>query len=435
MREQANAFRKYRDADDVQGNLAWAARVGSKALCVGPEAASRDVEGIFEFDELEKIIWRLLKLPRRYTELEHSGLFDADNLRGVLRGLVAADVVDIVDSGEAKALLPAEIRRLKAEVQGKEWRPKVGTLAARVYRPDLDGAPSSPSGAAVTSAPPPSASSSSSKVSTKPTFEVLLTPDEKRLKEQFLTAVKAMGGLNHYQFLGVQQVADDGAIRAAYVHLAREYHPDKIAGGNLENDAEAKDAADALFKRLGEAHKAIGTAEARARYDRELALSSSSTTTGERKRPRRPVEARNAYLMAETFLKKKEFKQAEVHYRQAAMFDPDEPIIQAALAWCIYLNTDSPLESRLAEARKRLEELLKSARTGDVFYKYGRVLRDLGDEGGALRAFEKAVALTPGHTDAQREVRLAQARREKEAQAKAHDKSLLGKLNKILNDR
>jgi curved DNA-binding protein CbpA len=352
----------------------------------------------------------------------------------MLRGLVAADVVDIVDSGEAKALLPAEIRRLKAEVQGKEWRPKVGTLAARVYRPDLDGASSSPSGTPVASLQSPS--SSSSRASTKPTFEVLLTPEEKRLKEQFLTAAKAMGGLNHYQFLGVQQGADDGAIHAAYVHLAREYHPDKIAGGNLENDAEAKDAGDALFKRLGEAHKAIGTAEARARYDRELALSSSSsTTTGESKRPRRPVEARNAYLMAETFLKKKEFKQAELHYRQAVMFDPEEPIIQASLAWCIYLNTDSPLESRLAEAKKRLEDLLKSARTGDVFYKYGRVLRELGDEGGALRAFEKAVALTPGHTDAQREVRLAQARREKEAQAKVHEKSLLGKLNKILKDR
>ena len=429
MREQANAYRKHRDAEDKQGNLAWASRVGSKALRVSPEAASRDVEGAFELDELEKIIWRLLKLPRRYTELEHSGLFDADNLRGVLRGLVAADVVDIVEASEAKALLPAEIRRLKAEVAGKEWRPKVGTLAARVYRPDLEGVTSSPSGAPVTtsSAPAPAP---------KPAFEVLLTPEEKRLKEQFVTAAKAMGGLTHYQFLGVQQGADDGAIRAAYVHLAREYHPDKIAGGNLANAAEAKDAVEALFKRLGEAHKTIGTAETRARYDRELALSSSApTAAGDGKRPRRPVEARNAYLMAETFLKKKEFKQAELHYRQAVMFDPDDPIIQASLAWCIYLNTETPLEARLAEAKKRLEELLKSARTGDVFYKYGRVLRDLGDEGGALRAFEKAVMLTPGHTDAQREVRLSQARKEKEAQQKAEDKTLLGKLNKILKDR
>jgi tetratricopeptide (TPR) repeat protein len=93
------------------------------------------------------------------------------------------------------------------------------------------------------------------------------------------------------------------------------------------------------------------------------------------------------------------------------------------------------LDARLADAKKRLGDLLKSAKTGDVYYKYGRVLRDLGDEAGAVRAFEKAVALTPAHTDAQREVRLAQLRKEKEDQQKATERSLLGRLNKAIKDR
>lgn len=425
MREQANTFRKHRDADDKAGNLAWASRVGSKALRIAPEAATRDIEGAFELDEIEKTVWRLLKLARRYTELEHSGLFDADNLRGLLRGLVAADVVDIVDATEAKALLPAEIRRLKAEVQGKVWRPKVGALQARVYRPELDGG-----------APPPTPEVTGAvmvAVPQKPTFEVLLNPEEKKLKDQFMTAAKAMRSMNHYQFLGVQPGADDVTVKTAYMHLAREYHPDKIAGTNLVNDTEARDAVDGLFKRLGESNKAIATAEARSRYDRELAtLTVTSSEAGDGKRPRRPVEARNAYLMAETFFKKREFKQAEIHYRQAAMFDPEEPIIQAALAWCVYQNPDTALEQRLSEAKKRFEDLMKSARTGDIFYKYGRVLRDCGDEGGAIRAFEKAIVVTPNHTDAQREVRLAQVRKEKEAQARKDEGSIMGKLNKLL---
>lgn len=425
MREQANTFRKHRDADDKQGNLAWASRVGSKALRVSPEVANKDIEGAFELDELEKIVWRLLKLARRYTELEHSGLFDAENLRGLLRGLVAADVVDIVETSEARALLPAEIRRLKAEVQGKTFRPKVGVLQARVYRPDIDG------GAPAPTAAPAEPMAAAAPVVPPPIFEVLLNPDEKKLKEQFVTSAKAMRAMSHYQFLGVSPGADDAAIKTAYVHLARYYHPDKIAGTNLTNDVEARDAVDALFKRLGESHKAIATAEARARYDRELALQPASGDS-DGKRPRRPVEARNAYLMAETFFKKRELKQAELHYRQAVMFDPEEPIMQAALAWCIYQNPDVALEVRVAEARKRFEELLKTARTGDIFYRYGRVLRDAGDEGAAHRAFEKALVVTPGHIDAQREVRLFQARREKEAQARKDEGSLLGKLNKML---
>ncbi len=429
-REQANAFRKHRDADDKQGNLAWASRVGSRALRVSTEAAHKDIEGSFELSELEKIVWRLLKLPRRYTDLEHSGLFEQDALRSVLRGFVAADVVDIVDSSEAKVLLPAEIKRLRAEVQGKSWRPAVGALQAKVYRPDIGLDPSSSSSPTASAVP---VSSSSPPSTPSPTFEVLLSPDEERLKAQLIGAASAMAKLDHYAFLGVKKGCDDATVRAAYVQLARDYHPDRLAGTNLVNDPEAKNAVDLLFKRLGEAQKTVGNAEGRARYDHELKLrqSSASEVSGEVKRPRRPVEARNAYAMAETFFKRKEFKQAEVHYRQAVMFDAEEPMLQVALAWCIYLNPEHGEAQRIQDAKKRFEELVKTTKNGDAYYKYGRILRDAGDEGGAYRAFERAVERSPGHVDAQRELRLAQSRREKEEQARKDDKSLVGKLGKM----
>lgn len=427
-REQASAYHKHRSADDKPGNLAWASRVGSRALRVSPEAASKDVEGSFELDELERIIWRLLKLPRKYVDLEHAGLFEADSLRAVLRGFVAADVVDIVEASEAKALLPAEVKRLKAEVQGKTWRPAVGGLQAKVYRPDIGlegGQSTAPTSSTFTT-------SSVQEAPQAPQFEVLLNPDEKKLKAQLVNAASQMTSLNHYAFLGVQQGADDQTVRSAYVHLARDYHPDRLSGTNLTNDRETKNAVDALFKRLGDANKTIGTADARARYDRELALQqTSSTSASETTRARRPVEARNAYAMAETFFKRKEYKQAEVHYRQAVMFDADEPMLQVALAWCIFLNPDHPEASRVDDARKRFDELVKKTKNGDAYYKYGRILREAGDEKGALSAFEKAVERSPGHVDAQRELRLALSRKEKAAEQKQQDASLMGKFNKI----
>jgi curved DNA-binding protein CbpA len=427
-REQASAYHKHRSAEDKAGNLAWASRVGSRALRVSPEAASKDVEGSFELDELERIIWRLLKLPRKYVDLEHAGLFEADSLRAVLRGFVAADVVDIVEASEAKALLPAEVKRLKAEVQGKTWRPAVGGLQAKVYRPDIGlegGQSTAPTSSTFTS-------SSVQEAPQAPQFEVLLNPDEKKLKAQLVNAAAQMTSLNHYAFLGVQQGADDQTVRSAYVHLARDYHPDRLSGTNLTNDRETKNAVDALFKRLGDANKTIGTADARARYDRELALQqTSSTSASETNRARRPVEARNAYAMAETFFKRKEYKQAEVHYRQAVMFDADEPMLQVALAWCIFLNPDHPEASRVEDARKRFDELVKKTKNGDAYYKYGRILREAGDEKGALSAFEKAVERSPGHVDAQRELRLALSRKEKAAEQKQQDASLMGKFNKI----
>jgi curved DNA-binding protein CbpA len=436
-REQAGVFRKHRSAEDKQGNLAWASRVSGKALRVSPEAASRDIEGLFEFDDDEKLLWRVLKLARRYTDLEHAGVFAPDVIRGVLRGLVAADVVDMVEAEEAKALLPAELKRLRAELKGKEWRPSPGGLQARVYRPDISGV-----GAAVTT--PPAAASSeppspgvTSQVGppapprpTKP-----LTPAEKKLREQLATAASTLASVNHYVFLGVPQTADEATIRNAYVQLARDYHPDRLSGTALADDEETRGYVDRLFKRLGDANKTLGTPETRARYDRELAaLQKVASPAAGDARPRRPVEARNAYTMAETFFKKKDYKQAEMHYRQAAMFDDGEPLIATALAWCIYLNPDHPEQHRLSDARRRLEEVLKKHKNAEAAYRLGRVLKDAGDDDAAVKRFEEAIRYQPQHVDAQRELRLAEARRQKaqEERQKAEDakRGLLGKLFK-----
>jgi tetratricopeptide (TPR) repeat protein len=441
-KEQATAYRKHRSADDKQGNLAWASKVGSRALRASPTVAYEEVEGAFELDEHERLLWRLLRLPRRYTELEHAGVFpDADALRAVLRSLVAADVVDVVEVAEAKALLPAEVKRVRAELAGKQWRAPVGTLQARVFRPEIgmDGessgaVPSSSFSAPPTVVPvtvPPQASSSSGAV------PAALSAEDQKLKASLVAAAAAMATQNHYAFFGVAKGADDTTIRNAYVTLARDYHPDRVVGSRLANDADVVAAVDKLFRRLGDANKAINNAEARARYDRELSLQESSSAVPAAspadgaKRQRRPVEARNAYAMAETFFKRKDFKQAEVHYRQAINFDGEEPMLQVALAWCMFLNPDLPTETRIGEAKKRLEELAKQTKNGDASYKLGRVLREAGDEAGASKWFEIAVKLSPGHVDAQREVRLIESRREKEKQQpQKNEGGLLGKLFK-----
>lgn len=427
-REQAGVFRKHRTADDKNGNLLWAMRLQNKALRASPEAASRDIEALFELDDNERLVWRVLRLPRKYLDLELCGVFGADEMRGVLRGLIAADVVDTVEVAEAKALLPAELKRLRAELQGKTVRAPTGNLVGKVYRPDID-------------APPPAATPEAPAVevvteSVAPTRRVanIVIPAEKKLREALLSAAGNLQKLNHYAFLGIPQTADDAQIRSAYVALARDYHPDRLAGTALVNDDDTRDAVDKLFKRLGEANKTLTNAESRARYDRELALLEKGENSGSSTRPRRPTEARNAYMMGESFFKKKDYKQAETHYRQAVMFDGEEPLIGVALAWCIFLNPDHPEDHRIADAKRRLEEILKKQKSGEAAYRLGRVLREAGDENGARRRFEEALQYQPGHVDAQRELRLAENRRQKaqEEKQKAEDakKGLLGKLFK-----
>jgi curved DNA-binding protein len=62
---------------------------------------------------------------------------------------------------------------------------------------------------------------------------------------------------DYYGILGVERNADDAHIKSAYRKLARKYHPDV----SKEPDAEAK------FKEISEAYKALKDTEKRAAYD------------------------------------------------------------------------------------------------------------------------------------------------------------------------
>lgn len=469
-KEQANAFKKHRSAEDPQGNLAWAARVGQKALRAGAEAMARiDIEREFELDDSERVLWRLLRLPRKYLDLEHTGVLTSEKCRAFFRGLVAADVCDIVDQTEAKALLPAEVKRLRAEIAGKELARPIGGLKAKVYRPDIDGKPpqpsadfeyvdehgapapapvaevaaaegaptTSPRGVSAATTPPASSGRPSTAPSTAPRGVPApsapagtLDTEQRMLKDEVERAHAAMAKQNHFEFMGVQPGCDDASVRQAYMRIAREFHPDKVANSSF--DAATKEKVDSLFKRLQAAHDLLKESESRSSYERTLdALGGGDgRTTGANKRLRRPLEANNAFKMAETFFKRKDMKQAEAHYRQAVQFDPEDAKIATALAFCIWLNPDHEEGQRTAEARKRLTEIVNNHRFGDAAYKLGLLLRKANDEAGAQRQFALAHKLDPAHTDAQREVRLTGKRHAKGKQDQKDANSIFGRFLK-----
>lgn len=65
--------------------------------------------------------------------------------------------------------------------------------------------------------------------------------------------------LDHYVVLGVPRIADAAAIRAAYVGLAKRYHPDVATGDAV--------LAAANFRQITEAYETLSDPERRALYD------------------------------------------------------------------------------------------------------------------------------------------------------------------------
>lgn len=68
-----------------------------------------------------------------------------------------------------------------------------------------------------------------------------------------------MASKNPYEILGVSKTASQDEIKKAYRDLAKKHHPDLNPGNK---------AAEGRFKDLSAAYEAVGTPEARAKYDR-----------------------------------------------------------------------------------------------------------------------------------------------------------------------
>jgi curved DNA-binding protein CbpA len=74
--------------------------------------------------------------------------------------------------------------------------------------------------------------------------------------------------VNYYLILGVTQTATNREIRAAFLAIAKQTHPDHNAG---DPNKEAR------FKVASEAYAVLSAPDQRARHDRELALHEAAT--------------------------------------------------------------------------------------------------------------------------------------------------------------
>ena len=79
--------------------------------------------------------------------------------------------------------------------------------------------------------------------------------------------------MNHYQALGVTPAASDQEIRRAYLHLARQYHPDVHARSGPVSLALAED----RMCELNLAWEVLRDRSRRAAYDRAIGVGRTGT--------------------------------------------------------------------------------------------------------------------------------------------------------------
>ena len=474
---QASTFKAIRDGQDLQGDLGWSSQVSKKVVRMSPGVPD-DIETLFELSEPERVLWWLLKIPRRYIDVENAGVLPPDVARRVLRALVSAEAVVIVDNESPKPIIPIEVVRLKKKAIGVEAaKPSAGRLKARVYRPDISGAPPAQdvSPSASSSAPRPSQATSTqttpptsangvganqmpptSTVSTPPTASAVPPPVDlgrnirpaattqttappaaptldasaKELQARIESRYEKLKSQNHYQVLDVSQTAAAVDIKKAYFTLVKDFHPDVVAGTPLEADPKLVKKLNVIFRRVQEAHGVLTKEGERKQYDEMLRTDPNAGAIGAvGGKTRRPEEARMLATKAHHLMKIKEYISAERSYMQAHDFDPQNIEVRLGLAWCMYLNEARPKSERLAVAREKLEALANGG-LAEAAWKLACIARAEDDADAFARYVVQTLRMNPRHVEASREKRLEEMRRQKQEQAEQKPSSFLDKFKR-----
>lgn len=221
---------------------------------------------------------------------------------------------------------------------------------------------------------------------------------EQELRRAFEAAAPRVRSPDLFARLGLDRTAGPDQVKQAYFRLAKQLHPDRFLSPTLADVAGAvKD----LFAAVNEAYETLSDDKRRADYLARTAKGAGGVTASQAE------AAAHDYQKGEACLRTRDFPRARAFYEAAIRANPKAEY-QAALAWALYFDPRVPDRGR---AKELLSMALRDAACDRAAYTAAMVARDEGDEDAAERMFRIALKANPRHVEAEREVRLIEARR------------------------
>ena len=181
---------------------------------------------------------------------------------------------------------------------------------------------------------------------------------------------------NYYEILGVPRKATSAEVRAAYVRLARERHPDRFT------DPAEKARAHEFFKELTTAFNILSNDRRRQEYDQEQSKPKAAA----------PLEiARQAFETGAQKLKARDFHEAVQQFRVAVRLVPEDARYHAALGSALSHNPHW-----IREAIESVERAIQLAPEEPALHiELARLLDGQGLKLRARKAAEAALRLAP----------------------------------------
>lgn len=222
-------------------------------------------------------------------------------------------------------------------------------------------------------------------------------------------ARRQLEGATLYQVLGLEPGTDSGAVRSVFFHLAKRWHPDRLAP-ELEDLREEVTRA---FARMTEAYQVLSNDEQRAHYDANLEGGGDE----EQEQVLAVLRAATAFQRAEVLMKKRDELGALREARAAYEGDSTQAEYKALYAW---LESKQRKPDGVDDLLSLLDEAARDEPENVRIRWYrGQLLKRMGREMHAIRDFRHIVSLAPGHLEAQREIRVYEMRRRAESETGA----------------
>ncbi|MBI5067781.1 MAG: DnaJ domain-containing protein [Deltaproteobacteria bacterium] len=200
--------------------------------------------------------------------------------------------------------------------------------------------------------------------------------------------------------LGLERGATREQVKQAYFQLAKQFHPDRFAQPSLADLAEK---VKELFAALNESYETLYDDKRRAEWVARNAAGKPAMAAGQAE------AALLDFQKGEACLRTRDLARARGFF-ESAIRGHGRPEYLAALAWVLAFDPKAPDRGR---AKELLTRALQDPTCDRAAYTAAMVARDEGDEEAAERMFRMALRANPRHVEAEREIRLIEARRRK----------------------
>lgn len=216
-----------------------------------------------------------------------------------------------------------------------------------------------------------------------------------------------------FERLTVTEKTSDEDVRQRYADLVKIHHPDTLRPGVAE---ALRTVREEFFQAVTEAFEALETSDQR--YNYALDLDAGRVGQGdEQERVRALLEAETSFKKAEILLRMKKYDEALEMVGAAIELVPDEHEFKIFEAYANYLNETRRGENS-GDATKAIKAILGvlkiDANIARGYLYLGYLHKSVSKNELAVKYFKKVLEYDEAHPEAVREVRLANARKEKE---------------------